>query len=687
MKKRQETGPVLLVLFCACLAGFGCDTDFTVGDGQESDELQVEDMGGDWVSDSAPDEAEEDGGYEDADAEPVEDAETDAVEDADEPGDMAPVDFTLSVGFEGSAGGTVTSSPPGISCDTDCDHDFESDTEVTLTAVPIEEAVFGGWSGACSGFDACVVVMDSDKDVVAAFNPPGRHSLSVALAGNGSGTVVSDPGGIDCGDDCSQEYVEGSTVTLAAAAAEGSTFGGWSGGGCGGLGNCDVTMTEAIAVTATFTLNRYTLSVSKAGSGTVRSEDGGIECGDDCSQDYDHGASVTLSAEPAEGSTFTGWSGGGCGGNGTCHVTMTSETAMTATFTLNRYTLSVSLAGSGNGTVTSTPPGIDCGSDCSQAYDFGTSVTLSASVVGCSAFIGWSGGVCSGPGDCMVTVTADMTVTAEFQEGLSYYVDALTGSDAYEGSAGFPFKTITKALSLVAADCTVYAAPGTYDLNNDEVFPLQLPEGVFLVGDEPNKGAGGDPTVIKGGSTTGVIGTSIEAAADSVIAGFTILADPAAGATFNMNLAITSNRVTLRNNTIVNGVRTGVYIYSGSSQHVIEGNVIQGNNLGLGFIGGGLGSRVENNVITGNFYGVEYDSTGGDMGGGSTGSTGGNILSCNTVNDIWTNAGTTINAGNNYWDHVPPTESDGAGGGIDIRHDTASTVIYDGAMVAPSPCL
>ena len=267
-----------------------------------------------------------------------------------------------------------------------------------------------------------------------------------------------------------------------------------------------------------------------------------------------------------------------------------------------------------------------------------------------------------------------------------YWVNSSVGSNANPGTENKPFKTITKALGLVTAGHTVYVAPGTYDLANGETFPLQLPTGAILIGDEANKGAGSPPTVIKGGSPTGFIGTSIEAGANSVIAGFTILNDNA-GATFNENIVITNDGITLRNNHIIDGSHNGIYIYEGADNHTIVGNVIQGNTQnGLIFRDGGVGSLVEDNLITGNEYGVAYDSPGGDLGGGATGSNGGNIISCNTQNDLWTNSGVTIDAQNNFWDHVPPTVSDVGTADIDIRRDLSSTVITTGAMLAPSPC-
>jgi outer membrane protein OmpA-like peptidoglycan-associated protein len=77
-----------------------------------------------------------------------------------------------------------------------------------------------------------------------------------------------------------------------------------------------------------------------------------------------------------------------------------------------QYTLTVQKVGSGSGTVTSSPSGIDCGSDCIGTYDAGTIVTLTAVAASGSIFQGWSGGGCSGTGTCTVTMDTSKTVTA-----------------------------------------------------------------------------------------------------------------------------------------------------------------------------------------------------------------------------------------------------------------------------------
>jgi parallel beta-helix repeat protein len=242
-----------------------------------------------------------------------------------------------------------------------------------------------------------------------------QFTLNVATVGTGTGTVTSSPAGINCGGDCTEIYNDGTVVMLTAAPDVGSTFAGWSGGGCSGTGTCTTTVNAATTVTANFTLNTYTVTVAKngTGSGTVTSSPAGIDCGADCSEPYNSGTVVTLTAAPDVGSTFAGWSGGGCSGTGACVSTINSATTVTATFTLNTYLLTVSKTGTGTGTVTSSPAGINCGADCTELYNSGTTVTLTASPTAGSTFTGWSGG-CSGTGGCTVTMDAAKTVTANF---------------------------------------------------------------------------------------------------------------------------------------------------------------------------------------------------------------------------------------------------------------------------------
>ncbi|MCG3116855.1 MAG: PA14 domain-containing protein [Candidatus Manganitrophus sp. SA1] len=320
--------------------------------------------------------------------------------------------FSLSVAKAGTGTGTVTSSPTGINCGTTCSFNFTTGTTVTLTAAPAGNSVFAGWSGGCSGTGSCVVTIDAAKSVTATFNLQ-TFSLSVAKTGNGTGTVTSSPAGINCGATCSFPFNSGTVVTLTAAPAANSTFTGWS-GVCSGVGNCIVTIDAAKSVSANFTLQTFNLSVTKTGTstGTVTSSPAGIDCGAICSASFGSGASVTLTAAPSAGAIFAGWSGA-CSGTGTCLVTMDAAKSVTATFNVQAFSLAVTKAGTGSGTVTSSPAGINCGATCSFTFTTGTTVTLTAPPSADSVFIGWSG-ACSGTGNCVVTMDATKSVTANF---------------------------------------------------------------------------------------------------------------------------------------------------------------------------------------------------------------------------------------------------------------------------------
>ena len=243
-------------------------------------------------------------------------------------------------------------------------------------------------------------------------------SLAVVRMGTGSGVVISAPSGILCGTTCSGAYGSGTAVTLTATPATGSTFAGWSGGGCTGTGTCTVTVTATTTVTAAFNASSAALTVSTAGtgSGSVSSSPAGITCGTTCAATYPYGTTVTLTAVTATSSTFTGWSGA-CTGTGSCSVALTSAATVTATFTQQTQTQSQTLmvGVSGKGSVTSAPAGINCGQTCSATYPNGTAVTLSANPGGGFSFIGWSG-ACTGTGSCAVSMTTAQTVNATFKK-------------------------------------------------------------------------------------------------------------------------------------------------------------------------------------------------------------------------------------------------------------------------------
>jgi uncharacterized repeat protein (TIGR02543 family) len=378
--------------------------------------------------------------------------------------------LSLSVSLAGSGGGMVSSQPVGVRCasgnaSTGCAGRFQPGTMVTLTAQPESDSTFSGWSGACSGTGSCVVTMAQAASVTAQFDPI-TYSLRTVLAGNGVGSVSSQPAGIACSNgsggaassSCTATFDDGTPVTLTAQPADGSQFAGWTGGGCTGTDPCVTTVSGAQTVTAQFTLRSETLTVTRSGNGqgAVTSASGAVDCGATCSAAFDYGTSVILTAAAAAGSAFAGWSGA-CASAGTsaiCVVTMMEAQAATAQFNRIDYSLSVSLQGNGAGTVVSQPAGISCSngsagaSDCTATLADGTSVTLTAQAMPGSQFVGWTGGGCSGTSACTMTISGARTVTAQF----TLQPETLTITRTGSGQG-----TVTSAGGAVACGATCSA--------------------------------------------------------------------------------------------------------------------------------------------------------------------------------------------------------------------------------------
>jgi len=165
--------------------------------------------------------------------------------------DLITPSLAVKTSGEGEVECAVEGSLPEL-----CEDEYPFETEVTLVPEPLEGWEFAsfkngtGSASKCSGLTkSCSVLLEKDSTLEATF-VPAMHALTVTKAGSGAGTVTCN------GTTCASSYSEGTGVTLEATPASGSTFAGWSGGGCSGTGSCVVTIEEAaVAVTATFTAN------------------------------------------------------------------------------------------------------------------------------------------------------------------------------------------------------------------------------------------------------------------------------------------------------------------------------------------------------------------------------------------------------------------------------------------------
>ena len=292
----------------------------------------------------------------------------------------------LEVLVEGA--GAVTSSPEGAL--------FDVGTTVALTAVPAEGHRFVGWSGSADGSDNPLeVTINAAETITAAFE---EIIPEVALEVNvsGEGAVTASPEG---------PYLRGNVVTLTAVPEEGHRFVGWSGTAVGADNPLEVTMDAAQAITATFEeiIPEVALEVNVSGRGTVTASPDGP---------YLRGSVATLTAVPAEGHRFVGWSGTAEGTDNPLEVTMNVAQTITATFEEIIPEVALEVNVNGEGTVTASPDG---------PYLRGAVVTLTAVPAEGHRFVGWSGPADGSDNPLEITLNAEQAVTATFEREMSAF--------------------------------------------------------------------------------------------------------------------------------------------------------------------------------------------------------------------------------------------------------------------------
>jgi uncharacterized repeat protein (TIGR02543 family) len=293
---------------------------------------------------------------------------------------FAQITYTLSVN---ATNGSVALSPPGGV--------YNVGTVVTLTATPAAGYKFNGWSGAITTMaNPATVTMDGNRSVTANFVPI-TYTLGVS-ATNGN-VALSPPGGV---------YNVGTVVTLTATPAAGYQFSGWSGAITTMANPATVTMDGNRSVTANFVPITYTLGVSATNGSVALSPPGGV---------YNSGTVVTLTATPAAGYQFSGWSGAISGTANPTTVTMDGNKSVVANFTVipvTTYTLTTSAK---NGSIVLTPP--------DGTYPAGTVVTLKAVPKNSwYKFTGWSGSLTGKTNPTTLTMNGNKSVTANFRFSL-----------------------------------------------------------------------------------------------------------------------------------------------------------------------------------------------------------------------------------------------------------------------------
>jgi uncharacterized repeat protein (TIGR02543 family) len=243
------------------------------------------------------------------------------------------------------------------------------------------------WSDGLPTTFGAATVADYIYSLYASYSPASTGTTSYTLTTSASnGTITRAPN--------QTSYTAGQTVTLTAAANTGYTFSGWSGDLTGTTNPATLVMDSNKSVTANFTANLYTLSISATNGSVTRSPS---------AASYTYGQVVTLQAVPDAGYVFTGWSGDASGTSSSTIVVMDANKTVTANFTAARYVLTVSGT---HGVVTCSP---------SQAsYTYGQVVTLQAVPDPNYVFTGWSGDASGTSASTTVTMNSDKTVVANF---------------------------------------------------------------------------------------------------------------------------------------------------------------------------------------------------------------------------------------------------------------------------------
>lgn len=220
--------------------------------------------------------------------------------------------YTLAVAVSPPGSGSVVYSPNRAQ--------YAAGETVTLSAAPVSGYVFAGWGGGASGkANPVAITMNGNKAITANFSP--GYTLAVNVSPPGGGAVACNPE--------KKLYAAGEQVAIAAVPAGGYAFSGWTGNASGTANPWTVTMDGSKMLTANFQLSRQQ-RVYALTTGASPPEGGVVSPG--TWSGYEAGSSVTVTATPASGYKFTGWTGASASKEATVIVTMDADKALAAKF-------------------------------------------------------------------------------------------------------------------------------------------------------------------------------------------------------------------------------------------------------------------------------------------------------------------------------------------------------------------
>jgi uncharacterized repeat protein (TIGR02543 family) len=256
----------------------------------------------------------------------------------------------------------------------------------------VNASILYGGSYVPNGGDIIAIIADAGTTVQRTIFELTVPTYSLTVTITGQGNVTKNPN--------QTSYTYSQNVLLTAVPSAGWSFSQWGGNLSGSTNPAVISMTGNKTVTATFSQNVYTLTI------TVNPTAGGSVAAVP-SPPYHYGDVVTLTASANIGYKFDHWSGNASGTSSVTTVTMNGNKSVTAHFTQRVYTLTITINPTAGGSVAAVP---------SPPYHYGDVVTLTATANVGYRFDHWSGNASGTSSITTVTMNGNKSVTAHFTQ-------------------------------------------------------------------------------------------------------------------------------------------------------------------------------------------------------------------------------------------------------------------------------
>lgn len=327
-------------------------------------------------------------------------------------GNNASNQLMLTTAVNPVGGGTVDVPSPGSSGGTSGPYALNQNVTVTATPTGGGDWAFTNWTGDTSGAsisgNQITVTMDRAKGVTANFYNTAWPTLTLNKSPSGGGTTT-----INGASASSAQAAPGATMALVATANTGYIFNSWRDGGDTTTLSTNRSYTISMPGSNTTLLAKFDVAYSVSTTGNPTNGGSVSPTG---ALWYAAGSQVAFTASPSANYTFTGWNVNGVDSGNANPITVTIDSNKTiyANFSYGgggtTYTLLTAASPSGTGSV--APAG-------TSTYASGAIVQLTATPATGYRFDHWTGSASGSTNPLNITMNANKTVTAQFEEGTS----------------------------------------------------------------------------------------------------------------------------------------------------------------------------------------------------------------------------------------------------------------------------